>query len=851
MTILACAALLLASPAQDGPAKPSAFPMPERVVAVGASHFVYRSDHEYGAYLPDPAASDVWAGIAKSAAAVPPGRPKVKVKVYLFPETLTVARFNNNYVAERTLLVGPERDAFDNSLKQLEELLRASGFDPKVTVTEDNDILVLGDPEQAAPTIASILAPDVNDQAFAGEDPVDHGPFDVVLALTTVPLTRSQFAWLDQTPACVIPITRLSPMAYDVDFAAYLFNATRWALTAAKLGTKLQIQVPAVPRAVIPSPDTTIAEPPDMSGRMPSPKVEPLGADSPLHARPIDTTAFLMEDGRLAVTGMGQAIVAKSMNSANAPKLSEPERALDFQGRIWTIYKVGSASTLDALFGATPPASLQGEPSVPQTGPLPLEFKPYGFFRPTKPLTALEAIPNTFSQFAYEVKGGITLIQRRQIPVIEKPEGKALTYSIKSDTSEVLCLMFFGIDGGLIGQVQISGPRQPGMDLVQRKTFTGKDFQSDTIPLSFLKKPVYRIAFGVPDNPIPSTAIRGEVKQIEFGLFSIGAQSGDSFTDEATAIDLFDRNSPNATLEKMATGSEPAVAIAALGALADQPVESQAPLFGTFSRSASSAMAYLGAKALAQLKSPAAKAEIERTLQEGPFDFNRRFAAMAITEPDAKGYLESGNFLLTARSWNTRLQGARLIAMSQSEAAQTYLVASLFDPSPNVRGEIAKMLDANNILSGRRLLYLAVNDPSEDIRATCYTKLVGSKDESLVSEALKGVKDESRLVRLAILAKIMAKPDEKFRATYRVAVLDKEPVIQALVLKAFSQLPDPVELGEVGNTVGSNSVAVQLALLQLAEAKGIKLPADELSRLAASSEKAVSDLAKKLQGGGK
>ncbi|MBL8069063.1 MAG: hypothetical protein JNM28_11485 [Armatimonadetes bacterium] len=850
MISFACAALLLATPLQEV-SKPPAFPVPDRVFEQGPYLFHYKSSHEYGAAIPK-GSSDVWAGVksaADSNTASAPAMPKLKVKIYLFPETLTVARYNNNYTADRTLLVGPERDAFDNSVKQYVDLLKASGFDPQVSLTEDNDILVLSDPEQAAASIASIMAPDVNDQRFAGEDPVDHGPFDVILALTTVPMSRSYYGWLDQTPACVIPLTRLSPMSYDVDLAAYLFSATKWQLTAAKLPGRLPIQVQTKPSPVVPGPDMTLAKPVDLFGRMPAPPVVPLPTESPLHSHPVDSTAVLLPDGKLAVTGMGTWLLAQAMQSANPPKLSDPERGLDYQGRVWTMYKAEGYDSLDAVFGVTPPAEAKGETAIPESGPLPLDFKPYGFFRPTKPLTSLEPIPNTFTQFGYCPRGGVTLVQRRQIPVIAKPEGKALTYSLKSDTREILCLQFFGKDGERVGQVQISGPKQAGMDMVLRKSFTGKDFQTSTIPLNFLKSPVYRIALAVPDNPIPSSAIAGETKFIEFGSFVISPQTGDSFTDEAQPIDVFDRNAPNAELERLAQGSNSEVAIAALGALADQPVESQAAFFGSFSRSASSAAAYMGSKALAQLKSPEAKAEILKTLNEGPFDFNRRFAAMAVSEPGEKGFLDIGNLLLTARSWNTRLQGARLIAMTKSDAAQTYLVASLFDPSVNVRGEIAKLLDPDNILSGRRLLYLAVNDASEDIRATCYTKLLDAKDAALVGEALKGVKDESRLVRLAILAKIMAKPDEKYRATYRIAVLDKDPVVQALVLKAFSQLPEPVELGEVANTVGSPAIPVQLALLQLAQSKQFKLPAEELARLAASPEKAVSDLAKKLQGG--
>ncbi|MFM9874393.1 MAG: hypothetical protein ACKVQS_13125 [Fimbriimonadaceae bacterium] len=859
MISLACAAALLTlqtSPKPNTqvaePARPvPSFPIPTNHVEISGKSFVYRNDHELGAYLPAPAEGDVWKAIEKvSKNPTTTAKKKLKVKIFLLSENLTIGRIQGKYVQDRDTLVGAEREAFQNVLIQYTTLLRASGFEPEVSFTDDDDLTVINDFSQAPGLISSIVAPNINDQQFLGDDPTYRGPFDVILALTSAPLPEIWNGPLDQSLISIIPMSRLSPQFLDVDLAAYLYNSTSWQLRTAPETNRLIVRTPVAPTEVIPSIDPTLVAPTDPMERTPTPRITPLAPESPLHAKPIDTTIVLLPDAQIAVTGIGTEVLKAATASPQPPKLNEATRGLDLQGRIWTIYKTDNAKSLLDLLKFTPPVTVQGEKAVPTEGPLPLEYKLYGHFRETQPLTSLNPIPNTFTHYGFQNKGGIELISRKQIPVIDTSTPKTLNYTIQSDTQEVLAFMFFGKTGTLLKAVQISGLKQEQPWILQRQNFTGKGPQSGSIPLDSIKEPIYKIVLGVPPQVIPSSRVSSEAKIIEISSISIAnGVSATPPTDEAPALENFDNNAPNAELEKIATGNDSLLAFAALGILSDQPVASQAPFFGVVSRDASSSMAWLACKALNQLSNPEAQAEIDQTLKLGPFDFNRRCAALAAKAVEGKTYLDVGNFLLSGRSWQTRAQGARLISLTKSEAAQTFLVSSLYDPSPNVRGTISGLLDPDFSLSGRRLLFLAVNDSCEDIRAICYTRLLNAKDETLVTEALAGIKDESRLVRLAILSRLMAKPDEKYRSTYRIAVLDKDPVVQSLVLKAFSQLPDPVELGEISNVIGNKSNLVQIALLQLADIKKVKLPAEELARLAASEDKIVSDLAKKLQGG--
>jgi hypothetical protein len=857
MMSLACAALLLGGqtipkpnsqnnePARHYPP----FSIPENRVDISGKSFAYHNENELGAYLPAPAEGDVWKSLEKVANEPATGsKPKLKIKIFLLSESLTIGRLNGKYVQDRDTLVGAEREAFQNVLKQYETLIRASGFEPEISFTEDDDLTIINDFSQAPAQISSIIAPHINDQLFFGDDPTYRGPFDVILGLTNAPLPEIWNGPLDQSLLSIIPLSRVSPQFLDVDLAAYLYNATAWQLRTAPLTNRLIVRTPVIPSHVVPSIDLTLKSPVPQTERTPSPQVIALPSESPLHTKPIDTTVVLLSDSSLAVTGMGQAIIAE--NPSLAAKLTEPSRGLDLQGRIWTTYKSPESKSLAELIGFSTPISIQGEKSVPSEGPLTPEYKLYGHFRETQPLTSLNPIPNTFTHYGFQNKGGIEIISRKQIPVIDTATPKTLNYSIQTDSQEVLAFMFYGKAGNLLKVVQINGLKQSQPWTLQRQTFLGKDPQSGAIPLDSIKEPIFKIVLGVPPEVIPSARVSSEAKILE--IKSISISNGVSATptpDVPPALEQFDNNAPNAELEKIAAGPDSLLAFAALGILSDQPVNTQAPFFGEFSRDASSSFVWLACKALSQLNSPEAQAELDQTLKIGPFDFNRRCAALAVKPSEGKNYQDVAIFLLNGRSWQTRIQGARLISLTKSEASQTFLVSSLFDPNPNVRGTIAGYLDPDFSLSGRRLLFLAVNDSCEDIRAICYTKLLNAKDETLVTEALSGIKDESRLVRLAILSRIMATPDEKYRNTLRIAILDKDPLVQSLVLKAFSLLPEPVELAEVSNVIGSKSTIVQIALLQLAESKKVALPTAELTRLAASEDKIVSDLAKKLQGG--
>jgi HEAT repeat protein len=828
--------------AQDTARTIPVFPKPAQTAQIAGLEFEVKSSTRLGAYLPKSASGDVWKAIAEqSSAPTPQPRPKVRVAVVLILDCLTIARNKNNYAADRTGELGPNREALDLALGQFETILKASKLDPQITKMVDDEILVVNDVATAEQAYGSVVAPLINDEPFASDDPVYRGPFDSVIVLTTAPLDRIIHTSLDQTPISILPISRLSPETYDVDLAAYMLAATKWHLQSGPIATRPNLNSPLTTAGVTPAPDETIAVPINPWGRTQAPPIQPLDPTSPLQRQPIDTTLTLLPDGSAALTGMGIALLT---STENQPALASATRHLDSHGRTWIVIP-NAAKNFQSLFA---PATA-GTPEPILTGELPISPRSFGAFIPTIRPAALKPEPNNFTQIGTLNRGGIELLRHRITPIVADPANTHLKFGLNFNTQDPLALNFYGGGGEYLGSIQIAGDRQPQTVSAHRSNHDGKAEMITTISLAPIKAPIFRIVLGPPPGSIPSTRLSRENRELILGKFELLKGNIQASEDIKTPLDLFDRNAPNAELIKLASSANNRVIIAAAGALTDQPTAEMIPVFATLARSASSADAFLGSKGLSLLQTPEAVAELRATLKIGPFDHNRRFAAQAMKGPLDETYIDQIALLLTSRAWATRLQGARLLSLIPGDKSQTYAVSSLFDPIPNVRLGIVQMLNPDSALSARRLEFLAVNDSSEDIRAASYLRLLAAKDEPTIAAGRRGTRDESRLVRMTILQAITAKPDEANRSTLRQVVLDKDPALQAIALRAFAQLPKEVVIEEVANCIGHNAVIVQLALLQLAETKKLAIPTAELERLSASPDSAVSTLAKKLRGG--
>jgi hypothetical protein len=237
-------------------------------------------------------------------------------------------------------------------------------------------------------------------------------------------------------------------------------------------------------------------------------------------------------------------------------------------------------------------------------------------------------------------------------------------------------------------------------------------------------------------------------------------------------------------------------------------------------RSALNATSFLAVRALARRQDPESRALLMETIERGPFEHGRRFALEHLHgtfKPD----MAAGLSQMGARSWRTRLAGLQALAAIEDANAQILLAATLgAEPEPIVRLTAVQAARAESPLVARRLLYGAVNDPSEAVRLASLVALLDCPVEAIRADALRGVRDESPVVRLGLVRAIGARANEADRPALRVAVTDPAPEVRAAALDALARQPGTVQPAEAGNAASDPDPRVASAYRRLAAAKG-------------------------------
>lgn len=275
------------------------------------------------------------------------------------------------------------------------------------------------------------------------------------------------------------------------------------------------------------------------------------------------------------------------------------------------------------------------------------------------------------------------------------------------------------------------------------------------------------------------------------------------------------------------------------------------PILAVEAASGAPAIAAIACMALGAQTAPEAQAALEQIVRRGPFETNMRFAAEQLVSKQGVAYHPALSILMVQRGWRTRLAGARFLSSLKSQDATVVLITSLShftEPNAGVRLQIAQSVDLTTELAARRLLFSAVNDPSQWVRAAAAGRLIDSPFAQIRNEALQAVRDDSVTVRLYLLNLMTQRAQANYRPALRIAVIDPDLGVRAAALEAFAAQPDPVAPNEIQNTFQDADVRVMLALAKLAVKKRITLPAAVVQRLKASSSEEVRRAASELPG---
>lgn len=450
---------------------------------------------------------------------------------------------------------------------------------------------------------------------------------------------------------------------------------------------------------------------------------------------------------------------------------------------------------------------------------------------------------------------GYVTIQRSATPL--NSNGQVMTFEFRSVTRDPYLIEFRGSSGELLGSVPIVAPVLGLVD------FGGPD------RLSYLATPaeewtplnidtsaygsVYEVRIAVPQEERRREA-RGMAAVYGFRNIRWGAFQATELVIrepiEPIALTMLSEPIGEDSHEMVMTALTSVDSereMAALSLLARALMPEAIPALEVKAASASPMTAFLASRALLYQGTPEASEALGRILEIGPFDHNRRFAGEALMILGTDGYGQKYAALAASRSWRTRRIGVEGVFSDPSPQSTIFVMGLIDDPAAPVRLAISRLADVDHTLANRRLLWLAVNDPSEQIRSETYLKLLDCSDPDIRAEALNGVRDESLVVQAAILRHIASNPKPEFRRAVQIAVIDRNPVVRAHALDAFAAMPGEVELGEIENVLSDSDPRVQMALIRLAMSKSLSLPTETLGMLNNSPDPGVREEAARLR----
>ncbi|AIE83496.1 HEAT repeat domain-containing protein [Fimbriimonas ginsengisoli] len=251
-------------------------------------------------------------------------------------------------------------------------------------------------------------------------------------------------------------------------------------------------------------------------------------------------------------------------------------------------------------------------------------------------------------------------------------------------------------------------------------------------------------------------------------------------------------------------------------------------------------------RALAHQGGQIAMTTVEQAMRLGLTSYTREAAARILGETKEARYVNDFQILLTDRSARTRVAAAEALANMPGKTAALLRMQFLEQEDPEIKLAVTTTADPNDEYQMRKLLWSAVNEPSDAVRAASDIKLISSTNPQFRTEGYKGVRDDSRTTRLIVLESLAAHPDEAHRAALRLAVTDRSAEVRAAALRGFAALEKGAEPDEIANVLDDRHPSVQLALIDLAKRHGMKLSDATKGLMASSPDERVKAAMKDL-----
>jgi HEAT repeat protein len=194
-------------------------------------------------------------------------------------------------------------------------------------------------------------------------------------------------------------------------------------------------------------------------------------------------------------------------------------------------------------------------------------------------------------------------------------------------------------------------------------------------------------------------------------------------------------------------------------------------------------------RACAFLGTPKAIEALRALLRRSPSDHARAVAAEVLSDLKPAGLLGDLTILIAGRSTRTQMAAADAMSKLGGREAGIALATFLSQQDPQLKVHVTRLVDPKDDFQMRRVLWSAVNEPSDAVRAESGLKLIRSSNAEWRAEGWKLVRDESVGARLHFLAGLSSVdlPEfaEEARAALRLALTDRSPRVRATAVRAL------------------------------------------------------------------
>lgn len=435
--------------------------------------------------------------------------------------------------------------------------------------------------------------------------------------------------------------------------------------------------------------------------------------------------------------------------------------------------------------------------------------------------------------------GGVALpIEPGKIDLSKTP---TLTVTYKTTSDQPVSLSVWGGTTELAGVKCVSLGRDPSPGARSTVSYPLQPdgaWHSVTIDLKALGigTSIGRMDLGASPSASAMTTDLAAPVSYEFAEFRLGndaptppladstpdASSSDPECRSLAAIEEGKKGQPSPTLAKLLSDSDNDVvlnALAAYGSVTDPAAE---PKIIELSKSPSPRIAEFALKALQHQDTPTANAAITAALKFG-FEYNREVAAGIIAQRHDPKTAQDLVVLLAGQLWHTRLAAAESLAQIPGPAADLMRLAILDQDDPEIKLAVIEHADPQSDMDMRKMLWEAVNEPSDAVRAASCEKLIQSTLPDMRTQGLKGVRDDSWWTRVLILRYLRDHPLEAARGAIKLALQDSSAKVRAEALSALGSL-DQVSLDEIQGSLSDADPAVDKALIALAKRHKLTLP---------------------------